>query len=564
MKAKFFLFLFLVLYAPTAFSQAENNKWYFGYKAALDFNTNTPTALTDNPNYVSIGQGEGTVSNKVTGDLLFYTNGKYVWGKNHQLMVNGTDLNGALCDPTLPGEGQSGLILPSISNRNQYYVFSTGQGGQLTSCAAPSSINYSIVDMTASNNLGDVLTTAKNLNLLNPSDPNFTLQSPAITATVSSSGSAYWILYPIGNSLYAFRLDSNGLSSPVISSLPQNPNHDYYRHIKVSPTNDKIGMIGADGSFKTYIFNSATGMLGASTSYNLNLLNYYFSNFEFSPLGNIAFLCDSGNSTGEAIIMALNLVNGDIRTIVTNNAGNFFYNLQRAKNNEIYFSTLSYIDATVNHYLNKLADPNNFYTNINFNTVYLGPDNDANWTKPQVIPTLSCALYEQLSGTNITNSYSYQVSDHITTLNDGFNGDYVVGDSGSQTINLYAGNYVALKSGTLLKSGSNVLAKIQPCGSVSSKTAGSTFGSGQNPNLSIANDLVIAPNPASNLVLVKTTQNSFNKVTIMTLDGKVVILANNEGVTEYSLDISALANGIYLVTIDTNEGATITKKLVKN
>jgi hypothetical protein len=56
------------------------NVWYFGYNAGLNFNTGTPTPLTDGA--LSIWEGCATICDE-NGNLLFYTDGSSIWNKNH-------------------------------------------------------------------------------------------------------------------------------------------------------------------------------------------------------------------------------------------------------------------------------------------------------------------------------------------------------------------------------------------------------------------------------------------------------------------------------------------------
>ncbi len=72
----------------TVFSQINRNKiWYFGEYAGLDFNFNPPVPLNNS----AMNQDEGCASiSDLYGAILFYTDGRKIWNRNHQVMLNGT------------------------------------------------------------------------------------------------------------------------------------------------------------------------------------------------------------------------------------------------------------------------------------------------------------------------------------------------------------------------------------------------------------------------------------------------------------------------------------------
>jgi hypothetical protein len=112
----------------------------------------------------------------------------------------------------------SSLLLLSLSNPNQYYIFI---GGQFN---FEKYIKYSIVDMSLGgldslgNHLGKVLDTDKNI-LVTDSNGNGFL-SEAITVVPGAYGTM-WILIPNNQSLYAYSLGSQGFGNgnPVVSAL---------------------------------------------------------------------------------------------------------------------------------------------------------------------------------------------------------------------------------------------------------------------------------------------------------------------------------------------------------
>ncbi len=74
----------------------------------------------------------------------------------------------------------------------------------------------------------------------------------------------------------------------------------------------------------------------------------------------------------------------------------------------------------------------------------------------------------------------------------------------------------------------------------------------------------ISPNPANNFISMKAANGDvFHAATLTDINGRVVAAQNFSDVDSATMDISKLASGMYLITIDSNNGS-ITKKIVKN
>ena len=110
-----------------SFSQSEASHWYFGNGAGLIFDSNAGSVASTNAASSTINTSEGCSSiSDFNGNLLFYTDGRNVWDKNHNVMPNanyslGTGLMGD------PSSTSSGLIIPRPGNINQYYVFTVDE-----------------------------------------------------------------------------------------------------------------------------------------------------------------------------------------------------------------------------------------------------------------------------------------------------------------------------------------------------------------------------------------------------------------------------------------------------
>ncbi|MFD2433230.1 hypothetical protein ACFSO9_06510 [Mesonia maritima] len=268
-------FLFLLLFTPFfSNAQGEANNWYFGQNAGITFNTSPPSVLTDGQ--LNTNEGCSSISD-VNGNLLFYTDGRTVWNRNHQIMSNADYFggNGLLGDPS---STSSGLIVPHPTNSDLYFIFTVDEPHHENAAAYPqqgpatsngeysdlqpgngvpqdddgfnNGLNYSVVDMSLNNGLGNILSTEKNIHLVTY-DPNDSEEikyqcSEKITAVKGSDCTSIWVLTHFINKFYAFKIDNTGVNTtPVISEVgPTIPISAYRRaaigYMKVSPNGKKL------------------------------------------------------------------------------------------------------------------------------------------------------------------------------------------------------------------------------------------------------------------------------------------------------------------------------------
>jgi Secretion system C-terminal sorting domain len=101
--------------------------------------------------------------------------------------------------------------------------------------------------------------------------------------------------------------------------------------------------------------------------------------------------------------------------------------------------------------------------------------------------------------------------------------------------------------------------KTDQCGELEWNNCGSI---GVVENKLPFSDFLIAPNPASNIVNISSTQE-FKNITIRDITGKVVFASNwNYQVMQTEVDTSMLAKGIYLVQVAFANGLVSTQRLV--
>ena len=142
------------------------------------------------------------------GNLLFYTNGHSVFDRNNSIMPNGTGLLSATQD-------QSVCVVPNISDRNLYYIFTINCPGYPPPLP-DGGLHYSVVDMRLNGGSGDIVSGQKNISLLG--NENYPV---SMTATRSHNNKDAWLI--IRNSLndnnfYAYQITSAGIQQPPVVS----------------------------------------------------------------------------------------------------------------------------------------------------------------------------------------------------------------------------------------------------------------------------------------------------------------------------------------------------------
>ena len=196
---KFLPLFILIALTTTLTAQKEANIWYFGHNAGLDFNSGVPVPLTNS--VMNTDEGCASIAD-ANGGLLFYTDGTFVWNKDHIQMPNGSGLLGH------KSSTQSGVIVPKPGSLNIYYIFT------VDFTANPGGIAYSEVDMNLDGGLGDV-TAVKNIQLITPA-------CEKITAVLHDNQQDIWVIGHAWNSAnyMSWLVSSTGVdTNPVISTV---------------------------------------------------------------------------------------------------------------------------------------------------------------------------------------------------------------------------------------------------------------------------------------------------------------------------------------------------------
>ncbi len=237
-----------------AFAQKEGNIWVFGTNAGLDFNSGIPV-----PVRTGVAGFEGCASVcDAAGQLLFYTEGRNVWDRNHNLMPNGTDLMPGVSSTGIPDGYVSGtqqaLIVPMPGDPDKYYVFSLEQEYLPGGIVLQGNLWYSVVDMAANGGLGTVSAGQKSV-LIN-------MGLTEKMAAAAGTDCNVWVvaMAKSSNEFRAFEVNTGGVQSVPVSSFAGTLNSSRGT-LKVSPNGRRLAAAHTSRGVEVYDFNPATGQV---------------------------------------------------------------------------------------------------------------------------------------------------------------------------------------------------------------------------------------------------------------------------------------------------------------
>lgn len=367
--------LLLLLLTLHSYAQTEADNWFFGTNAGLNFQPDGSV----NPLFngaLNTTEGCSTISD-TDGNLLFYTDGRNVWDRNHVLMPNG-DYAGGTGLFGDPSSTQSGIIVPKKGDPDIYYIFTVDEPHHDNASVYPNQFdgtytdvnggtvptaddgfnngfNYSVVDLSVigtNGSIGDVIT--RNIHLVTYDPVNFEdikyKCSEKITAVKNSTTTGFWVITQFIDKFYAFEVDENGVNeTPVISEVAPIVSTSGYRrnaigYLKASPNGNMLalghmqrgneaGGTDTNGAVYLYDFNDATGVVSNALMVSQNSMPY---GIEFSQQGKKLYVSyeNSGNVTGlvQYDLLSNNIPGSGIQIATTTQSGA----LQLGPNGKIY------------------------------------------------------------------------------------------------------------------------------------------------------------------------------------------------------------------------------------
>jgi hypothetical protein len=280
---------FFILFLLPLFCQAQNlqnNQWRFGANGAVDFNTVPPSFVPGC--LISTPEGSASVADRLTGALLFYTNGVTVWNANNQVMSNGTGLLGGTA--ALLSSTTAAVIVPKPGSISLFYIVTIDE--QFNG----NGVRYSVVDMTLNGGLGDIVAGQKNIFL-------FQTNSEKLEVVPASDSISYWLITHDnpGDTFFSFKIDNSCIqTTPVISQIGGNHGNGA-GHMKVSKQFNKIAIgllkvgAGSTTQIELFDFNNTTGVLSNAMTWNYTIQVALIYGVEFSPNGEVLYVSDLQN-----------------------------------------------------------------------------------------------------------------------------------------------------------------------------------------------------------------------------------------------------------------------------
>jgi len=274
------------------------NIWFFGNHAGLDFNTpkipTTPTPIPIQNGVMNAPAGTSTISDR-NGQVVFFTDGQSVWNRQEQLLS--ADIGGD------PQSAQAALIIPVPDDETLYYIFTTkavyGDGSF--------ELRYTLFDLKLNNGTGGLVDPDGNPATTSPSTVLFVKSTERIT------GNANWLIaHEYGNNSFrAYKISSQGIGNPVISSIGSDHNYataaNGQGYMKLGAKNRlavALSTPGVSNVVEVFDFADSSGTVTNFRTANLNNANGQVYGVELSPGGNKLYASLQGSGTSQIVEFA--------------------------------------------------------------------------------------------------------------------------------------------------------------------------------------------------------------------------------------------------------------------
>ena len=379
------LFLLLLLSLHALGQDYTRHNWYFGssqYGILFNKSDDQPNQ-TDTQNPAFGNAASAVATDRISGDLLFYTDGEFVYDATHVTMFNWTPLNGNT------SANQSVAISPRPNSAGQYFIFTND-----ASYPAPGNVYVSTVNMNADGNatppelpLGEVT----NVNDINALVPAIQVNPGMLVFEMGNDPYFYFLLVQDATTgeYKLYRIDGN--NRVLIKTLPNPSNlvaanfsyHPASGQIAVSPNNpgSNVQILQFDPSVDTLGFVQEIPNTG-----NFDTANEAIYDVEFSPDGTKLFISRFGDGTQEGVLYRYDLTDPTASLDQVNPDPLFrSFGVQVGPDGRLYHLYQESSGGPIR--VGRITNPNDtLLSNINYQRVPLGNDNYASRQFPSFSP----------------------------------------------------------------------------------------------------------------------------------------------------------------------------------
>ncbi len=272
-------------------AQLHDAQWMLGWSpnSQLDFRSDTPVVTTLSKVMPLISEANAAISD-ANGDLLFYTNGIYIAGKqsNGDSILNGNGLSPCAITDTYKNSGiplpQAVLFLNQPGSNRYYYLFHFSLDSTYVY-----TLYYSVIDAQGDFGRGEVIT--KN----NVFFRGFS-RLGGIAACKHANGRDWWVVIPgHGGNLYRkFLLTPDGIADTLTQNVGVNFPNGTQSYARFSLDGTKYVVGPYVGKIAVFDFDRCTGQF--SNPVTINNPDPGFgsgvSSVEFSPNGRFVYAID--------------------------------------------------------------------------------------------------------------------------------------------------------------------------------------------------------------------------------------------------------------------------------
>jgi len=315
---KNFLTTLLILFSIASHAQQYKDNWYFGYHAAVENFSTTPTSVSGS----SINAfNHATSMSDASGNLLFYSDAESIWSSTNTAVTG-------LVGGYLKGDENTsqGISFQNPADQSQYYYFYLAIDSITEGKSVKNSLYYSIIETSSAPTL---TLTAEDVEVFCSGCTGDEF-SEALTAIPHCNGLDYWVIVHGDEELIVYLVNALGVTENGVYNFGLEAQRG---NLKASPDGTRLALAidHPAGNVTLYDFNTISGVI----SNYLELSPDGRSGISFSPSSDVLYASNNDDSELEAYDLTLTTPAFDNAVSVSGD----YFNMQLANNGKIYINT---------------------------------------------------------------------------------------------------------------------------------------------------------------------------------------------------------------------------------